>query len=113
VARIVTTGRLATRKKRERLLAQLREQRRSCSYEKAVAALKAWGFIVTRRPGNPSQAWTFRNLRPVSFHKPHGKDDMDRGAIAGIISAIEEAQVLLPSEDTTPATGGNDDDENA
>jgi hypothetical protein len=94
VAKIVATGRALPQKKREALLKKLREQKRSCSYEMAVKVLKAWGFECTQRPGNPAHAWSYEDIQ-ISFHKPHGKADMDKGAVAHIINAIEDVRELL------------------
>jgi hypothetical protein len=108
VPKIVATGRLAPQRKREELLRKLREQKRSCSFEMAVKVLKAWGFVGTQRPGNPAHAWSYGDIQ-LSFHKPHGTADMDKGAVARIIEAIEEVKERLAQEKSKEAKGNGDD----
>lgn len=106
MAKIVATGELAPIRKRRRLLAKLIEQKRSCSFGTAVAALKAWGLTPTERKGNPAVAWQFRDTGIMtSFHRPHGAEDMDKGAVAHIISVIEEVQAWLANEETRRREG--------
>jgi hypothetical protein len=82
--------------RRERALAKLREQRKSCSFNTARSTLELWGFTISEKKGRPAIAFRFeRTVIMGSFHRPHGKDDMDKGAVAYIISAIEEASVLI------------------
>jgi len=42
--------------------------------------------------------WSYEDL-VVSYHRPHGKKDLDKGAVAQIILAIEEVEVRLAAEE--------------
>jgi hypothetical protein len=75
----------------------------------AVRVLKAWGFKSTERPGNPAHAWNYKDIQ-ISFHRPHGTADMDKGAVARIIDAIEDVKELLRQEKSQAAKRNGHDE---
>lgn len=80
---------------RRRLLALLRERKRSCTLDEAEAALRAWGFQMSRAKGH-ARVWAFKSVIVV-VHRPHGKH-MDPGAVSMVIRCIERAEVLQEGE---------------
>jgi len=91
----VLSGLVTVSESRRRLLAGLRERKRSCTLEDAEAALRAWSFKLGRTQGH-SRVWAFRSV-VVVLHRPHGKH-MDPGAVSMVIRCIERAEVLQEEE---------------
>jgi predicted RNA binding protein YcfA (HicA-like mRNA interferase family) len=79
---------------KRRLLEELRQKKRSCSFGEAEAALIAWGFVAGRSKGHV-QVWTCKHVT-LTLHAPH--KDLDPGAVAMIIRKIEEADILQQME---------------
>ena len=76
---------------RRHLLTSLKERKRSCTLDEAEAALRAWGFKMSRAKGH-ARVWAFRDVIVV-VHRPHGKH-MDPGAVSMVIRCIERAEIL-------------------
>jgi hypothetical protein len=80
---------------KRKLLAWLKERKRSCTLDDAEAALRAWGFTAGRTKGH-ARVWAFGSI-VVVMHRPHGKH-MDPGAVSMVIRCIERAEVLQEEE---------------
>lgn len=85
-------------KTKERLLADLRRIKNSCTLPEAEKALTAWDFTLGKSKGH-ARVWNYKHVT-VTVHVPHGKSGkmMDPGAVATVIKKIEEAAVLQMEE---------------
>lgn len=86
-------------KNKERLLADLKRARKSCTLDQAEAALAAWGFTAGRGQGSV-RVWNYKYVT-ITMHAPHGRGgkSLDPGAISMVIRKIEEAAVLQQQEE--------------
>lgn len=86
-------------KSKDRLLADLKRARKSCSLDQVEAALAAWGFTAGRKQGSV-RVWNYKFVT-LTMHAPHGKGGkiLDPGAVSMAIKKIEEAAVLQMLEE--------------
>lgn len=85
-------------KKREQLLARLKQKKNASTLKDAEMVLESWGFLPGRSKGH-AQVWSFRHIT-LTLHAPHGRSgkSLDPRAVAMVIKKIEEAALLREEE---------------